>query len=328
MQGASIAEAPLSARRVDPAQAPIIGRLAPTPSAPLHIGNIFSFLTAWLSAKSAGGKVLLRIEDLDSDRTKPAYADTIRRELELLGLTWDNADVLYQSGRTQAYKEALTHLEAQGLVYPCFCSRADLHAATAPHRGEKPVYPGTCAHLTPAQIEQRWQQRAPALRLRVDNAIVSFEDELQGRVEQDLRTECGDFIIRRSDGVFAYQLAVVVDDLFQDVNEVVRGRDLLDSTPQQIYLRHLLAGDSCACRFIHIPLLVNEQGRRLAKRDGSIGLDALLTEFGDARHLLGYLAGLTGLAASGEPTTPQELLDGFSLERIKGTNDVVWRLPR
>lgn len=218
--------------------APVVGRFAPSPTGRMHAGNVLAALTAWLVAKSQGGRIVLRIEDLDAERSKPVYIDAVQRDFEALGLTWDEGPY-FQHDRTEAYRAAYDELRERGLVYPCFCTRADLHAASAPHRGEKPVYPGTCRHLSDGERAARAQQRMPAQRLIVPDREVAFVDQVQGSYAQNLAADCGDFLVQRSDGAFAYQLAVVVDDAAQGVTSVVRGVDLLCSTPQQLYLQEL-----------------------------------------------------------------------------------------
>ena len=237
--------------------APVVGRFAPSPTGRMHAGNVFAALTAWLVAKSQGGRIVLRIEDLDAERSKPVYIDAVQRDFEALGLTWDEGPY-FQHDRTEAYRAAYDELRERGLVYPCFCTRADLHAASAPHRGEKPVYPGTCRHLSDGERAVRAQQRMPAQRLIVPDREVAFVDQVQGSYAQNLAADCGDFLVQRSDGAFAYQLAVVVDDAAQGVTSVVRGVDLLCSTPQQLYLQELLGLPHPA--YAHIPLLVAATG--------------------------------------------------------------------
>ena len=239
---------------------PVVGRFAPSPTGRMHAGNVFAALAAWLVAKSQGGRMVLRIEDLDAERSKPAYIDAVQRDLEALGLTWDEGPY-FQHDRTEAYRAAFDGLAARELVYPCFCTRADLHAASAPHRGEKPVYPGTCRELSAAERASRALERTPAQRLRVPHEEVAFTDQVQGSYAQNLAQDCGDFLVCRSDGAFAYQLAVVVDDAEQGVSSVVRGVDLLCSTPQQIYLQSLLGLPHPD--YAHVPLLVAERDRRL-----------------------------------------------------------------
>ena len=306
----------------------VVGRMAPTPSSSLHIGNLFASLVAWLAAKSRGGRILLRIEDVDRDRSRQEHIDGIFRDLEALGLYWDNEEIVYQSSRTDAYDAAMERLKAQRAVYPCFCSRADLHAASAPHVGEHFVYAGTCRNLTPERITELRAHRSPAMRLHVPDAEICVDDAIQGPYCQNLACECGDYIVRRSDGIYAYQLAVVVDDLAQGVNQVVRGYDLLECAPQQEFLRHLLDADAPEVEYAHVPLLLDTQGRRLAKRDRDMGLPGLLDVFGDVPHLIGYLAALTGLRDDAEPITVQELIGEFSFERLRGKQSITWALPR
>ena len=217
----------------------VVGRFAPTPSGQLHLGNLFCSLIAWLAAKSQGGKILLRSEDLDVERSRPEYALQAQRDLEALGLFWDEGGdrsgphaPYDQSRRFPFYRTQLERLESQRLVYPCFCSRAQLHAASAPHASDgETIYAGTCRGLSPQEAAERSKTRAPALRLRVPEETIAFTDLHYGPQQQYLPTGCGDFILRRSDGVYAYQLAVVADDGAMGVTQVVRGRDLLPSTP-------------------------------------------------------------------------------------------------
>ena len=220
------------------------GRFAPSPSGRIHLGNILCCLLAWLSARQQGGRVVLRIEDLDTARCPRRYADRMVEDLQWLGLDWDEgpgaggpSGPYYQSQRTPLYQAALEKLAAMGLVYPCFCTRAELHAASAPHRGDgQAVYAGTCRDLTAEQIAEKAKSRPPALRLRVPGETWGFTDGHMGPYRENLARDCGDFLLRRSDGMFAYQLAVVVDDAAMGVTEVVRGADLLDSTLRQLYL--------------------------------------------------------------------------------------------
>ncbi len=294
------------------------GRFAPSPSGRMHLGNVFAALLAWLSVRSSGGEMILRIEDLDPDRCRPEYAAQLKKDLQLLGLDWDREQTP-QSRRGAAYAEAFAELEARGLVYPCYCSRAELHAASAPHASDgQLLYAGTCRHLTPAQRAEK--TKAPAWRLRAEGEY-AFSDGLQGPYAENLARDCGDFIIRRADGVYAYQLAVVCDDMEGGVTEVVRGRDLLSSTPRQLYLYELLGGT--APEFYHVPLLVDETGRRLSKRDGDLDLSALL-ERHTAPELVGRLAWAAGLLDRYEPATPAELAKIFRWDRVK-TQDIVIR---
>lgn len=289
------------------------GRFAPSPSGRMHLGNLWTSLLAWLAARSAGGRMVLRLEDLDPDRCTQAWCDQVMRDLEWLGLDWDNEPV-YQSRRTPAYEAAFRLLEEKGLVYPCFCTRAERMAASAPHRSDgQAVYGGRCRHLTAEQRGELARQRTPAWRLAVPDRVCSFRDLLQGPYEENLLRDCGDFILRRSDGVYAYQLAVVVDDAWMGVTQVVRGSDLLSSTPRQRYLLELLGRP--LPEYGHVPLLLAPDGRRLAKRDRDQELGALQQRF-SARELVGRLAHLAGLIPEAAPVSPQELVPLFSWEKL------------
>jgi glutamyl-queuosine tRNA(Asp) synthetase len=292
----------------------------------MHAGNVFSALVAWLVAKSQGGSIVLRIEDLDAERSKPQFIDAVQRDFEALGLTWDEGPY-FQHDRDEAYQAAYDELCERGLVYPCFCTRADLHAASAPHHGEKLVYAGTCRNLTDEERTERMKERRPASRLIVPDETLSFVDGIQGAYSQNLAAECGDFLIRRSDDAFAYQLAVVVDDAAQGVNSIVRGVDLLCSTPQQMYLQDLLGYPHPS--YAHVPLLVAEEGRRLSKRDHDAALDALLERFKTPAGIIGHIAGITGIAPTCDPATPEQLLATFDLQAfassIPNNVQIRWR---
>lgn len=308
---------------------PVTGRFAPTPSGYLHLGNLFSSLLAWLSAKSLGGRILLRNEDLDPDRSRKEYALQAQRDLERLGLFWDEGGSLGgphgpydQSLRFDLYSSQLAKLESQGLVYPCFCTRAQLHAASAPHASDgELLYAGTCRDLTRQEIAERSRTRSPALRLRVPEETISFSDLHYGPQQQYLPTDCGDFILRRSDGVYAYQLAVVADDAAMEVTQVVRGRDLLSSTPRQILLYQLLGYSPP--EFAHTPLLLAPGGRRLSKRDGDLSLAGLLESGWTPRDIVGNLAYLAGLLPEPGPAWPEELLPLFSWEKVPREDVVI-----
>ena len=306
------------------AKRPVVGRFAPSPTGRMHAGNIFAALMAWLAAKSHDGRIVLRIEDLDAERSKQQFVDAAQRDFALLGLTWDEGPY-FQHDRQEAYEQALRNLEARGLIYPCFCSRADLHAASAPHRGEKFVYPGTCRRLTPKEVAERLRERPAALRLAVPDKTVSFVDALQGAYEQNLAHECGDFLVKRSDGAFAYQLAVVVDDAAQGVTSVVRGVDLLCSTPQQLYLQDLLGYDHPD--YLHVPLLVAERDRRLSKRDKDASLDVMLERFRTPAGIIGHIAWLAGLQPADEPATPEDLLASYDEERLRRSTCDLIQIP-
>ncbi len=300
-----------------------VGRFAPSPSGRMHLGNLMTALLAWLSAKHCGGRIVLRIEDLDTDRCLPEYVRQIEADFRTLGLVWDEGGSdggsngpYFQSGRGERYAAALKKLEEQGLVYPCFCTRAQLHAASAPHREDgQAVYPGTCRSLTPAQAaaRQRETERPPALRLRVPDKEIAFTDGRMGLYRENLARECGDFLLRRSDGLWAYQLAVVVDDAAMGVTEVVRGSDLLSSTPRQLLLYDLLGLP--APRFIHSPLLLAADGRRLSKRERDLSLDVLLAG-STPEAVIGKLAYLAGFHPSARPCTPPELLAEFAWDKV------------
>ncbi len=302
---------------------PVVGRFAPSPSGRMHLGNIFSCLVTWLSTRSQGGRVALRIEDLDT-RCRQEWADALMRDLDWLGLTWDEGPI-YQRDRIGRYEEALAKLEVAGLTYPCFCTRSELHAASAPHASDgTPIYAGTCRALSPAEVARKSELRAPAVRLRVpgldDGAgVVEFVDRAYGPRSEALAAECGDFLVRRSDGVFAYQLAVVVDDAEMGITEVVRGCDLLGSTPRQLYLQNLLG--YVHPTYAHVPLLVAPDGRRLSKRDGDCGMDALHERFGTPEALLGWLAGTAGIAPSTEPRSAEELARLFSWDALRAHHE-------
>ena len=294
-------------------QKTVRGRFAPSPSGRMHLGNLWSALLAWLSARSQGGEMVLRLEDLDPDRCTRAWCDQVMRDLEWLGLTWDNEPV-YQSERTTVYAEAFHALEERGLIYPCYCTRAERLAASAPHRSDgQTIYDGRCSRLTEGEREALSQTRRPAWRVKVGQESITFCDLLQGEYKEDLKTDCGDFILRRSDGVYAYQLAVVVDDAAMGVTQVVRGSDLLSSTPRQIYLQRLLGLPQP--EYGHVPLLLAADGRRLAKRDRDQELGELQSRY-TAPELLGRLAHLAGLIPEPAPITAQELVPLFSWEKL------------
>lgn len=303
-------------------EAGLRGRFAPSPSGRMHLGNALSALLAWLDARAAAGQLLLRIEDLDPQRTGEPWITRLKEDLAWLGLDWDEGEgaggprgPYRQSERTQLYQMALKRLEEQGVVYPCWCSRAERLAASAPHagqvreRGECP-----CREFTPAQRAERGRERAPAWKAAVPKQTVSFLDGNLGRQEFQLAGECGDFILRRSDGVYAYQLAVTVDDALMGVTRVVRGRDLLSSTPWQIWLHQMLGYPPP--EYCHIPLLVDQEGRRLSKRDRDLDLGALRTRH-TPEEVVGRLAWLAGLLERPEPATPRELIPLFSWEKIQ-----------
>ncbi len=293
------------------------GRFAPSPSGRMHLGNVFCALAAWLSCRAQGGRMLLRIEDLDPDRSKPEYARLLEEDLLWLGLDWDEGGLhapggpCLQSARREVYAQALDRLRAQGLLYPCFCTRAELHAAQAPHAGDgRSLYGGRCRSLTEAQRRELSLLRAPNLRLAVPDGEVFFDDVFCGPVRRNPARDCGDIVVRRRDGVHAYQLAVVVDDALMGVSEVIRGRDLLDSTPVQLCLYRLLG--YVPPRFGHIPLLVAPDGRRLSKREKDLDMGALRARFSGPEPFLGRLAHAAGLLPRAEPVSARVLVPLYS----------------
>ena len=289
----------------------VVGRFAPSPSGRMHLGNVWSALLAWLSVRSAEGEMVLRMEDLDPDRCRPAYLEQLREDLAWLGLDWDREQTR-QGLRTDAYAEAFERLRARGLVYPCYCSRADLHAASAPHASDgRVLYAGTCRHLSDAQ--RRQQTKRPAWRLEVPDRIYAFTDGLQGPFSESLARDCGDFIVRRADGIYAYQLAVVTDDADGGITQVVRGRDLLESTPRQLYLYELLG--KAAPEFYHVPLLLAPDGRRLSKRERDLDLGTLRERY-QPEAILGFLASMAGLIPPGETASARELVPLFDWKKI------------
>ncbi len=301
--------------------AQVVGRFAPSPSGRMHMGNAFSCLLSWLSVRSAGGRIVLRHEDLDPQRCSREKANQLEEDLLWLGLDWDEGgsqggDAYYQSNRFDLYAYYLSRLDEMGLLYPCFCSRGELHATNAPHASDGTLlYAGTCRHLSPAQRLEKAALRRPALRIAVPDTTISFTDGLQGRYTENLCHQCGDFILRRSDGVYAYQLAVVVDDALMGVNQVVRGRDLLSSTPRQLWLQDLLGFDHPA--YYHVPLLCTQNGRRLSKRDEDLDLGAIRAAGHSPEQVLGRLGFWAGLLEQEEAVSLEELHSLFSWERVQ-----------
>ena len=298
-----------------------VGRYAPSPSGRMHLGNLSCCLLAWLSAKSAGGRVVLRIEDLDPVRCPRSFADLLEADLAWLGLSADEggakggpAGSYYQSERSEIYQQFYNRLAEKGLVYPCFCSRSQLHAASAPHRSDgQVIYAGTCRGLTPGEIAEKQKHKSPAWRVIVPGETLCFTDGHMGPYAENLAKDCGDFYLRRADGVFAYQLAVVVDDALMGVTQVVRGADLLSSTPRQLWLYRELGLK--APRFYHMPLLLAADGRRLSKRDGDQSLENLQQRY-TPEQLVGRMAYALGLQDTPAPRTPTELLNGFDWNKI------------
>lgn len=299
------------------------GRFAPTPSGPLHIGNARTALLAWLQMRSAGGTFVLRMENIDKPRSRPALAMQIVDDLRWLGLDWEEGpDVggpygpYVQSMREDLYESALEKLRGDGLLYPCYCSRAELAAiASAPHglSSEGPVYPGTCRTLAPELLAAKAAVKPPSLRFIVPDATIRFDDAVAG-AQIASAAAGGDFVVRRADGLYGYQLAVVVDDAAMRITDVLRGDDLLDSTPRQLMLYEALGLP--APRFAHVPLLVGSDGRRLSKRDGAISVAEMRAAGTAPERIVGWLAYWSGLTDKPEPVKAAELIAGFDLARV------------
>lgn len=310
------------------------GRFAPSPSGRMHLGNIFTALMAWLDASSRHERRILRIEDLDPQRSRPAYALQIADDLDWLGLTFeeggtDNAGPCapyHQTMRHEFYEEALANLNSKGLTYPCKCSRSDILATQAPHASDgRLLYPGTCRPLRLGgkhvdSVNDSDPKNKPCnIRLYLPEADIRFRDICFGQQKVNLAREFGDIVLRRADGAWAYQLAVVVDDALMGVTRVIRGCDLLSSSALQIYLHRLLG--YAPPEFLHLPLICNEKGERLSKRDGSLNMDALRKRM-RPEEIIGWLGYLGGLLPRIEPATPQELLPCYSPEKIPRLNTI------
>ena len=285
-----------------------VGRLAPSPTGALHLGNVRTFMVAWLRARSQGGRLIMRMEDLDHPRDKPGAAQATLDELKWLGFDWDEEFV--QSERKAKYREALEALKAQGLVYPCTCSRRDVEAAqSAPHAGEQLHYPGTCRGRYPAYVPGacwRFKVEAPCL--------VEFDDVFAGRQRMDVAAKLGDFPLARDEFGAGYTLAAAVDDAEMEITEVVRGDDLIPATPPQILVQRALGLATPA--YCHLPLLVGTDGRRLAKRHGDSRIAAYRGQGLAPEAIVGYLAWRSGLVPENAPVTLASLLPHFSLARI------------
>lgn len=293
------------------------GRFAPSPSGRMHLGNMFTALMSWLSVKSQGGTWLLRIEDLDPQRSKPEFARLIEDDLRWLGLEWDeggidnigNAGPYAQSQRAEFYAKALERLKADGSTFPCYCTRAEIMATQAPHQSDgRVVYPGTCRNL------KKHPPRKPSTRLKVEDEDISFTDMIAGPQSFNLARECGDFILQRADGAWAYQLAVVVDDAAMGVTEVMRGNDLLLSAAQQIWLYRRLG--LTPPRFAHLPLICNASGQRLSKRDASLSMEAL-RRYHTPESLTGIIAHIAGLLPTPIPVHPTDLIEHFTMAPLR-----------
>jgi glutamyl-tRNA synthetase len=282
------------------------GRYAPSPTGTLHVGNLRTALLAWLFARTAGARFVVRMEDLDQGRVIAGSAEQQLGDLRALGLDWDG-EVVFQSNRHHAYEAAIERLLAEDRLYECFCTRAEIRAAASAPHGPLPegAYPGTCLRLTPAdRRRKRAGGRPPALRVRADAARIGFTDRLHGPQEGVV----DDFVVRRNDGAPAYNLAVIVDDAWQRIGEVVRGDDLLESTPRQLFIAGALGLQ--APSFAHVPLVLGPDGSRLAKRHGAVTLDALAP-----RAVLRWMAATLGMEGAATAAEMRERFDPAALPR-------------
>ncbi len=311
----------------------IRGRFAPSPSGRMHLGNVWAMLAAWLSVRKQGGTMVLRMEDLDPSRSKQIFADQIIEDLAWLGLTYEEGPdcggdyaPYVQDQRRHYYENALQQLKEQELLYPCYCSRKDLAAVRAPHRGENAgVYPGFCRGLSVGEQKIRAEKKNPGYRFLMPNREDCFLDLNYGEQCQQLQSETGDFILRRSDGIHAYQLAVVVDDALMEITEVVRGADLLSSTHRQRVLYETLG--YTAPKFGHVPLLVGRDGRRMSKRFQSLDLGQLKSKGWKPEELWGLLLFESGMMGKKELVSLEEAIGIFSWETMK-TEDLKIDLER
>ncbi len=307
----------LAARAIRLRTEGVRGRYAPSPTGAQHLGNIRTALLAWMQARLQGGVFILRMEDLDLPRVKPGSAAGILDDLEWIGIDWDagggiggESSPYVQSERGELYAMALRVLEQKGLVFECTCSRKDIRlAASAPH-GNSPVYPGTCREARHAS-----RDRPRSSRFRIPDRTMSFVDRVAGRISQDMRTEVGDFVLKRKDGLFAYQLAVVVDDALMGISDVVRGIDLIDSTPRQILLYEAL--DLPPPDFWHVPLMHSDEGTRMSKRFESTTIEAYRAGGGGAHQLVGELAASIGLVEAGTRLSSRDLLAVYDIDEFR-----------
>lgn len=313
----------------------IRGRFAPSPSGEMHLGNVWTALLAWLAARKSGGAIILRMEDLDPDRSRPEYARQIISDLHWLGLDWDEGPDIggpygsyNQNERRHLYESAIQKLTERGLIYPCYCSRVQLHSPTlAPHASEaERPYLGTCRTLTTPEVAARQQGRDPLLRIKVPDQVISFIDQVCGEYRQRLPDTCGDFIVRRSDGIHAYQLAVVVDDALMAINQVVRGSDLLPSTPRQLYLYEAL--ELPPPTFAHVPLLCDPNGHRLSKRQQALSLASIRKCGISPETVIGFLAWRAGLIEKNEPLAAHDLISGFAFTLLSRESVVIEGAPK
>jgi glutamyl-tRNA synthetase len=304
---------------------PLIGRLAPSPTGAQHVGNARTYLLAWLSSRSRGGRLILRMEDIDSPRIKPGAAQQAIDDLRWLGLDWDEGPDIggphaqyVQTARMEHYEAAFVQLRAAEQIYPCTCTRGDVAAAaSAPHIGQEgPRYPGTCSNRRAADAEDLVKRGQPfAWRFRASFIRHQLHDMVAGLQTCNVGEELGDFVVYKSDSSPAYQLAVVVDDLAMGVGEVLRGDDLLPSTFRQLELFRFFSSPQTPA-YAHVPLVVGEDGRRLAKRHGDTRISLFRERGVPAEKLVGLLAWSAGLRTTAEPIAPQALLAGFSLGKL------------
>ena len=287
-----------------------VGRFAPTPSGRMHLGNVFAALIAWLSVRSRKGSLVLRMEDLDTQRTSAEFAQVLRQDLKWLGLDWDT-ETPPQSQRSSVYDRYFEQLRDLGLLYPCYCTRSQLHNVNAPHLSDGTyVYAGTCRNLTEPP-----KDRLPAWRVMVPDREYVVNDLCQGTFRQNLSTDSGDFVVRRADGCYVYQLAVTVDDGEAGVTEVVRGMDLLGSAPRQMYLQKLFG--FAHPTYGHVPMLLAPDGRRLSKRDRDLDLGQLRLRM-KPEELIGKLAAAAGLLERYIPISAAELAGEFTWDKLSG----------
>lgn len=313
-------------------ESPPRSRYAPSPTGPLHLGNIRTALIAWLQARLNNAAFVMRIEDLDESRSVEGSQAQMLSDLEWLGLDWDEGPDLggacgpyVQSERKEIYEAALSYLDTEHNVFRCYCSRKDIaEASSAPH-GRGRIYPGTCRHLTLEEervVQAEKNGKQPSYRMRTSDDVIAVKDEVAGSLEQIISNDVGDFVIRRADGFFAYQLAVVVDDLLMGITDVLRAVDLFDSTPRQVWLFQRL-GSPRIPRFWHVPLMKDASGKRLSKRDGSTSLGELKDQGFSARDVIGKLAHSLGWQTDEEPLSATELLDSVTLDDIKNLDSIV-----
>ena len=290
----------------------VVGRFAPTPSGRMHLGNVFAALIAWCSVRSQNGEMVLRMEDLDTQRTSEEFAAVLRDDLRWLGLDYDR-ETPAQSKRSAVYDQYFEKMQDLGLLYPCYCTRSQLHSVNAPHLSDGTyVYAGTCRNLTEEQRQA--YNRKPAWRVIVPDKIWSLRDRVQGDYALNLATECGDMVVRRADGIYVYQLAVTVDDGEAGVTEVVRGMDLLSSAPRQMYLQELFG--FAHPEYGHVPMLLAPDGRRLSKRDRDLDLGQLRLRI-TPEALIGTLAYSSNLIDRNVPISARELAQEFTWGKLR-----------